>query len=100
MTDDFPPTRPEAYTELREALAFHEALSVQSARALARRIDAVVRQLQLFPESGGPYLFGTRRLLLTPLPYEMVYVIDGGIVRIIAFSHTSREAGYWKDRLN
>ena len=100
MTDDFPPTLPEAYAEIEKALRGHEDQSEDFIRALARRIDAVIAQVQLFPESGAAYLFGTRRLLLRPLPYQLIYTIQDGVVRIIAFAHTSQEPAYWADRLN
>ena len=50
--------------------------------------------------SGAEYLFGTRRLLLRPLPYQLVYTFSYEVVRIIAFAHTSQEPGYWAARLN
>lgn len=57
-------------------------------------------QVQLFPESGSEYLFGTSRLLLRPLPYQLVYAFRDGVIRIIALAHTSREPGYWASRLD
>lgn len=40
-----------------------------------------------------------RRLVFTRFPYIAYFVISTEEVRVIAFGHTSRKPGYWRQRL-
>ena len=56
------------------------------------------RLLERFPEAGQGHIAGTRRLLLDPFPYSLIYrLTDAGIV-IIAVAHAAQRPGYWEDR--
>jgi hypothetical protein len=47
----------------------------------------------------APRSRGVRRFPLARFPYVVYYVIQGDEVRLVAFGHTSRRPGYWRDRL-
>ena len=55
-------------------------------------------QLAQYPETGPVDTDGSRRLLLLPFPYSLVYYIEGGEVVVVAVAHTSQEPGYWSHR--
>jgi hypothetical protein len=52
-----------------------------------------------FPNSGRPHLLGSRVWKLIGFPYNIVYVIRGDVVFIIAIAHYRRQRGYWRSRL-
>jgi plasmid stabilization system protein ParE len=90
---------PEAEAELDASLDWHAENRPDSARGLQESIEKAVAQAMQFPASGLPYLFATRRILLTSYPYNVVYRARDEILQIIAIAHTSRRPGYWRDRL-
>jgi plasmid stabilization system protein ParE len=55
-------------------------------------------QLGRYPGSGRRHLAGTRRLVLGPFPYLLVYRIRGDEVVIIAVAHAAQKPGYWIGR--
>jgi plasmid stabilization system protein ParE len=61
-------------------------------------MDAAERAVE-YPDRGSPYLFGTRRIVLTRFPYGVVYVVRPTRTAIIAVAHHSRRPGYWRKRL-
>lgn len=64
--------------------------------------DAVmdaVEQALTYPDRGSPYLFGTRRNILTRFPYSVVYVVRPTRTGIVALAHHSRKPGCWAKRL-
>ena len=94
---------PEAEQELMSA-AEYVAVSSSSitigddflaeAAAAEDRIDA-------FPKAWppvGPKGKGFRRCLLTKFPYQIVYRVEGELIRIYAVAHLKRRPGYWTKR--
>jgi len=65
-------------------------------KALADAIEDVSRSPQQFP------LFhaGTRRALLRPFPFLVVFREHTDRIEIIAIAHAKRRPGYWRERLN
>ena len=57
------------------------------------RIEAALLLVQEFPAAGTPGRSGTRRILLRPFPYVLVYRVDGPSVVVVAVAHTSRGPG-------
>lgn len=59
----------------------------------------VVDTIQHFPESGHPYIRGTRRKLMHGFHYSVVYKIFPDHIDILAIAHFKQEWGYWLERL-
>ncbi|HVY35392.1 MAG TPA: type II toxin-antitoxin system RelE/ParE family toxin [Caulobacteraceae bacterium] len=73
----------------------------QDSVAAADKVDDAIKSksLQLidFPESGRPgRVKGTRELVVTGLPYVIVYAIRGDVVRILRVLHGAQQ---WPDDL-
>lgn len=90
----------QALAEYAEAALEYLQIDPKLADDLESRVDRAIELLLNTPESAAPYLEETRRKLLTRFPYALVYRLDyeSKILRVIAFSHQSREPGYWSDR--
>lgn len=39
-----------------------------------------------------------RRVLLARFPYAVLYAVEPGGIVALAFAHTRRAPGYWRDR--
>ncbi len=80
---------PGADADLDEAIDFLGASS-SGARRLAAAIDAVIQRLLEFPES-APVRRGGKRVAYVPdTRYSIVYEYEGGRIKVLAFTHTSR----------
>lgn len=58
----------------------------------------VAERIAEFPESGHPYLAGTRRMLLRGFPYFVVYRLRRDDCLVVAIAHFRQESGFWLDR--
>jgi plasmid stabilization system protein ParE len=65
-----------------------------------QEFDWIVQRLLDFPQTGSPYLHGTKRIILRRFPYAIVYKIYRNEVIVAhAVMHMSRKPDYWKERL-
>jgi toxin ParE1/3/4 len=98
------PFHPEARTEFREAVAWHEREHAGFGALLIEAVIDRVGQAARFPQSGRPVsgfdedydvrLFAVRRFRSV-----VVTALVAGERKVIAVAHTSRRPGYWRDRL-
>jgi toxin ParE1/3/4 len=57
-----------------------------------RRIYSSARSLKQFPEKGRPgKITGTRELVLTPLPYVIVYSVESERVHLLRIFHGAQD---------
>ena len=64
----------------------------EAARHVFVRIRKATERLKRFPQSGrAGHLQGTREIVVTGLPYVVVYRITGDTVEILRVFHTSQE---------
>jgi toxin ParE1/3/4 len=82
----------------RDAIFDHiEADSPRAAILVDERIEAAVKRLADYPESGRPgRVEGTRELVMSNAPYILPYRVAGDAVRILRVLHSAR---LWPDEL-
>jgi hypothetical protein len=86
---------PDAQDEIDNALT----VSRDAAR-LQTAITDLLALIQANPQIGARVgRQGARQTLLNGFPYSIVYVEEPNQIRVVAFPHTSRRPGYWKNRL-
>lgn len=92
---------PEAEEELTEAAEFsaHRALSPSAADALLQDARAAEALILEFPHASPPLRGGFRRCLLRKHDYQLIYRVEGDLVRVYAFAHQKRRPGYWRKRI-
>jgi len=88
-----------ALTEMEEALGWYQNRSESAAESFRRALSDAMDRVESSPARLSPYLFNTRRMLLTPFPYLLVFVIERDRIFIVALAHAKRKPGYWKTRL-
>lgn len=92
--DDF--AEKEFYSIVDYYAQFDKALSSD----FIQEFDHSVQQLIKFPNTGNPYLYNTRRIILNRFPYAIVYKIyNDHLIVSHAVMHMKRKPDYWKERL-
>jgi toxin ParE1/3/4 len=77
---------------------------LERSRAAAIRFDAAVEhafiEVAENPDRWPRGSYGTRRFLLRGFPYLIIYRESGpNAIQILAIAHTSRQPGYWRERV-
>ena len=87
-----------AQAELRYAAEDYESKHHLLGREFVATVERALARLSAFPDSGTPYIAGTRRLVLGRFPYSIVYSREVDSLIVIALAHQRRLPGYWKER--
>jgi plasmid stabilization system protein ParE len=90
---------PEVAEEIREAKNWYGEHSEAAKDQLVLALRRAFQQLGNNSSAGFNYIHGTKRLGLKKFPYVLVYRVKGGATDIVAFAHTKRRPGYWRNRL-
>jgi len=90
--------RPEAATELLEAVDWYEARSPGLGAEFLRSLDGVLATVQRHP-LGYPLVFGNaRRAMMRRFPYSVIYEPSGDEILIVACIHGRRDPQRWQKR--
>ena len=89
----------EAEAELAASVDFYEERKPGLGLDFERSIRNAVGSIQKSPEHFPKTTYGTRRLVMRNFPFAIHYFDLKAHIWIVAFSHSSRKPGYWKDRL-
>ena len=92
----------EAETELTAACEWYEQQCAGLGAELLQAIHETVARVADYPGSGAlhphvPEELGVRRVLVKRFPYAVVYLDLPNEIRILAFAHTRRKPGYWRE---
>ncbi len=90
---------PEAIQELGEARVWYELHAPTVLERFERRFDRLLESITKFPAIGEEDSWKNRCVLLDGFPYAVHYQVRSDCIRVIAFAHTSREPGYWRERI-
>ena len=90
---------PEASEELDEAAEYAARASGQIGTGirLLEEVAAAERSIVEFPNA-WPLVGrrGVRRFILSTFPYQIIYRVEGEIIRMYSVAHNKRRPGYWK----
>ncbi len=89
---------PAAEEELNEAVAYYEERVPGLGEDLLAEADAGCGLLSLQSNLGMKLDAIHRRLPLRRFPFGLIFRVDPGAVRIVAFAHNRRRPGYWRSR--
>ena len=90
---------PEAVDELEEAVSWYDAQSPAAAEKFRLAVRRTLASIAATPKLWAADRQGIREVLIRPFSFSVVYQIGKGAIQIIAFAHTSRRQGYWRERL-
>lgn len=94
---------PEARAEYLDAIAYYDGKRAGLGDELMDRFEDALREIVTDPTVwprlegwvGEPELRSHR---VETFHYRIVYYVAGERVRVVAYAHTSRAPGYWRDR--
>jgi toxin ParE1/3/4 len=89
---------PQALAEVRKAYQWYRKRSPSAAVAFLAEIEWALAMIAETPERWPPYMFNSRRLLLSRFPFSVVYRAREKKIQVIAVVHDRRKPGYWKRR--
>lgn len=90
----------EAERELTASVDFYEERKPGLGLDLELSIREAVEIIQRSPAHFSKSKYGTRRFVLRKFPFVIHYFDFAAHLWIVAFAHSSRKPGYWKDRLS
>lgn len=93
-----------ASEEAVEAAAWYEkerpGLGTEFEQAVEAALDLLEEELiPLVPVPGVAGTRGVKRLLLRRFPYSVIVRASTAEIVVIAFAHTARRPGFWRDRM-
>ncbi len=91
--------RPEAEAELAEAFDWYErrvpGLGADLLAAVDMAVDAILNNPLQYPV----VYRSVRRVLTRRFPYQVLFLVEGDVVTVIAVFHGARDPKHWQDRL-
>ena len=91
---------PDASTDFAQALTWYAKHSRRAARGFETEIERITGTLAVHPLRYPECEAGCREATLRRYPYDLVYRVEtNGTILIVAVAHSSREPGYWLDRI-
>ena len=94
---------PQAEAELYEAQDWYEerraGLGFEFLTAVSHAIDHIMANPSAYGRWPGSSL-DVHRFVLSRFPYAIAYLVDDGVVELLAIAHTSRRPLYWANRLD
>ena len=89
----------EAKHEFVEAARYYHweqpGLEDDFVEEVGRAVSRIVVSPEVYREFDPPF----RKAKTDRFPYQIVFIIDGETILIVAVMHQSRRPGYWKERL-
>ncbi|MBI3678327.1 MAG: type II toxin-antitoxin system RelE/ParE family toxin [Proteobacteria bacterium] len=90
--------RPEAETELLDAVDWYEARARGLGAEFLRALDAVLSAIDRYPESYPIVFDNLRRAVLRRFPYSVIYTLADKEILIVACTHGARDPKRWQSR--
>ncbi len=91
--------RPEAETELAEAYDWYERRVPGLGADLLTAVDTAVDAILSNPLQYPAVYQSVRRVLTRRFPYQVLFLVEGDVVTVIAVFHGARDPKHWQDRL-
>jgi plasmid stabilization system protein ParE len=89
----------EADTEFQEQIAYFDEQSAGLGDRFVADVEAAVRNICEYPESGWQLSRNVRKRVLRVFHYNVLYVNEPEEVVVIAVAPHKRRPGYWRKRL-
>ena len=92
--------RPEAESELLEAVKWYEKKVRGLGANFLLNVEATIESILRIPEAYTLTYKNTRRALVRKFPFSVHYIIDGNNIVVLAIFHSSRNPKEWKKRIS
>jgi toxin ParE1/3/4 len=89
---------PEAEVDLENAMAWYEDQRINLGDEFMLTVEATLAEIRRRPESFKPVGWNVRRATVRRFPYGIFFIVQEGIVHVIAVIHAKRNPAIWKRR--
>jgi toxin ParE1/3/4 len=89
-----------AWLEYSEAVAWYESEEPGLGDAFQTDVRKLTMLMQDFPHAGFLLTADMRRLVLRRFPFQIVYRVEGGVIRVYSVFHCSRDPARLQFRLS
>lgn len=89
----------EAEVEIDQAFAYYRRVSIELAQGFGADLTDTTNRILALPNAHPPIGKGLRRCLLSRFPYQIVYRVEGDVIRVYALAHLKRRPAYWLKRV-
>lgn len=89
----------DAKREVADAAAYYTARAASAGKDFETEFKAALERILDRPNAWPPVGRGLRRCLLSNFPYQIVYRVEGEVIRIYAVAHVKRRPNYWRKRV-
>ncbi len=90
---------PEAEAEYLAEVVYYSGLTEELGLRFVKEVEIAITRARQFPEAWTPLPGNLRRIRPRRFPHLIVYEVMEDRIIIWAVAHTSRQPGYWRDRL-
>lgn len=87
-----------ARNELRNAAQYYRERSPRAASSFMASIQDAIDQIVEFPESAPTIRGQVRGKVISRFPYTLMYLVEQGVVLVLAVAHQKQRPEYWIDR--
>ena len=91
---------PDALQEYQQAALYYAERDPVLAGRFLDAVEAALQQIVEAPTRWPVLDEDVRRCLTRVFPYGVLFTIEPDFILVVAVMHTSREPGYWKQRLS
>jgi plasmid stabilization system protein ParE len=88
-----------AEAEVDEAVAYFDAQRPGLGERFEREVEVTVARIIEYPEIGSPLTKLIRQFRVRKFKYNVIYVVDGAEIVIIAVAHHRKRPRYWRNRI-
>ena len=89
---------PEAEDELQDATRHYEIESPGIGQTLLEDLELAIGQIIQYPESAPLVSRLVRRKGPRRFPYNIMYIVLPGTIRVLCLAHQKRRPFYWRNR--
>jgi plasmid stabilization system protein ParE len=91
--------RPEAEAELAEAFDWYERRVPSLGADFLMAVDTVVNSILSNPLQHPAVYRSIRRALTRRFPYQVLFLVEGDVITVIAVFHGARDPKRWQGRI-
>ena len=88
-----------AEREVSAAVEYYMTKAPHVAERFLADFDQTVQRIVAHPNARTLIGRGLRRCLLTDFPYQVIYRIEGDVIRVYAIAHHKRRPRDWRNRV-
>ena len=90
----------EADAEFQDTIVYLDTQSEGLGDSFIDDVESAIRHVLQYPESGNPVSAHVRKWVLSRFPYNLLYVVEGDGILVVAVAPHKRRPNYWRKRLH